>query len=178
MDDHREPETGDIEVRNPNGRTYPARKTTGDPDQIIRENLAAGIEPGPDTIIPAGRGERFDHDLTIWAIVNLPRPDAAESRRRILRRRTVARFPQHCVGARRHRRQPSLASRRQLRGGPSIARSGKSAAPAASLSRIRKSIVLTDPGTPHASCKPYASPRVTGWGLPATNRRPHNAAIT
>ena len=72
------PETGDIEFRNPNGHTYPASKTTGDPDAVMRENVAAGIEPGPDTIIPAGRGERYDHELTIWAIVNRPRPDSAE----------------------------------------------------------------------------------------------------
>ena len=72
------PETGHIEVRNPNGRTCPTSKTTGDPDAVMRENLAAGIEPGPDTIIPAGRGERYDHELTIWAIANRPRRDSAE----------------------------------------------------------------------------------------------------
>ena len=63
------PETGDIEFRNPNGRTYLA---------VIQQNLTSGIEPGPDTIIPAGRGERYDHELTIWAIANRPRPDSAE----------------------------------------------------------------------------------------------------
>ena len=73
------PETGAIEIRNPNGRRYPTSETPGDGDAIMRENRAAGIQPGPDTIIPAGRGERDDRELTIWAIVNRPRPDAADS---------------------------------------------------------------------------------------------------
>ena len=72
------PETGDIEIRNPNGHPYPTSDTPGDPTAVIHENQAAGIEPGPDTIIPAGRGERYDHELTIWAIANRPRPDSAE----------------------------------------------------------------------------------------------------
>ena len=46
---------------------------------VVQQNTAAGIDPGPDTIIPAGQGERYDHELTIWAIVNRPRPDSVES---------------------------------------------------------------------------------------------------
>ena len=74
----RNPETASLEFSNPNGRPYPTANVA-DADVVVQENVEAGIVPGPDTIIPAGRGERYDHELTIWAIVNHPRPDSTES---------------------------------------------------------------------------------------------------
>ena len=72
------PETASVEFSNPNGRPCPTA-STGDADVDVHQNVAAGILPGPDTIIPAGLGERYDHELTIWAIVNRPRNDSTES---------------------------------------------------------------------------------------------------
>ena len=41
------PETGDIEVRNADGRTYPTSNTNGNPDAVIAETWQPGSNPGP-----------------------------------------------------------------------------------------------------------------------------------
>lgn len=60
---------------NPDGRAAPTpADTPGDPTRITAVNEATGIETKPDTIIPRGRGERYDHELTIWITTNYPNP--------------------------------------------------------------------------------------------------------
>jgi Domain of unknown function (DUF222) len=65
------PNNGGVEFRAPNGKHTPdGTDTVGDPAHVVTANEACGVAPGPDTITPQGRGERYDHELTIWITTN------------------------------------------------------------------------------------------------------------
>ena len=65
------PNEDGVVFHNPDGRAAPASTDTfGDPTHVSAVNGACGIVPGPDTITPRGRGERYDHELTVWITTN------------------------------------------------------------------------------------------------------------
>ena len=74
------PQTATVEFRNPHGQRYdPNPATLGDTERVIEANRQAGVTPGPDTITPIELGARYDHELTIWIMANLPKPDPASA---------------------------------------------------------------------------------------------------
>ena len=65
------PNDDGVEFRAPNWKHAPdGTDTVGDPDHIVASNEASGVVPGPDTVTPQGRGERYDHELTVWITTN------------------------------------------------------------------------------------------------------------
>ena len=69
------PNDGSIVFHNAQGLPTPASAgVVGDPEHIIAVNHANDVVPGPDTITPQGRGERYDHELAIWITTNYLTP--------------------------------------------------------------------------------------------------------
>jgi hypothetical protein len=42
----------------------------GDPDEIGRVNRSCGVDPVPSDAAALSMGERYDHELTVWAYAN------------------------------------------------------------------------------------------------------------
>ena len=59
--------------RRPDGTVFSAeRMLTGEAstEALLANNREAGVDPGPEAITPAGLGERYVHEMTIWTLVN------------------------------------------------------------------------------------------------------------
>ena len=72
-------ENGGVVFHRLDGRAAPPpADSVGDPTGVAAINEASGIEPKPDTTIPRGRGERYDHEMTIWITTNYFRANPPE----------------------------------------------------------------------------------------------------